>query len=239
MTTISRLLTVCQILLVLHVASAHATIGLFHKTPKKTTTELRAEYLANVSQSVLSSSSRRTSGSLWSPDALMVEPAADYKAHTLNDIVIVVVSVQTTAAQSGSVDSERNFSTNSAITGMAGELSTKSTNPLLAASSSTTLKGSGSTHSSTAFSTSLTGQVIAVLPNGNLVIEAHRLIDMNNQHEDVIVRGIARPGDITPSNSVASSSLSALVLSHALSRFNNKSLYPGEPLCCPCACVRA
>lgn len=93
---------------------------------------------------------------------------------------------------------------------MAGGLSTQGTNPLLAASSSTTLKGSGSANSSTAFSTSLTGQIIAVLPNGNLVIEAHRQIDMNNQHEEVVVRGIARPGDVTPSNSVASSSLSAL-----------------------------
>lgn len=230
MTTIGRLLAVCQVLFVLHVVSAQATIGLFHKTPKKTTTELRAEYLANVSQSALDSSSRRTSGSLWSADALMVEPAADYKAHALNDIVTVLVSVQTTAAQSGSVDSERNFNTNSAISGMAGELSTKGTNPLLAASSSTTLKGSGSTNSSTAFSTSLTGQVIAVLPNGNLVIEAHRLIDMNNQHEDVIVRGIARPGDITPSNSVASSSLSALEIELKGKGIISDSVRPPNPL---------
>ena len=210
MTAISRMLIFSSALLMFYAAGAHATVGLFHKPPKKTTAELRAEYLAGVAQSVVSSSSRRTSGSLWSPDALMVEPAADYKAHALNDIVTVVVSVQTTAAQSGSVDSERNFNTNSAITGMAGGISTKGTNPLLAASSSTTLKGSGSTNSSTAFSTSLTGQIIAVLPSGNLVIEAHRQIDMNNQHEEVIVRGIARPGDITPSNAVASSALSAL-----------------------------
>jgi len=203
-------LTVGLFSLLLSVGSGHAAIGLFHKAPKKTTAELRAEYLANVSQSVVASPIRRTPGSLWSADGLMVEPAADYKAHSLNDIVTVVVSVQTTAAQSGTVDSERNFNTNSAITGMAGDLSTKGTNPLLAASSSTTLKGSGATNSSTAFSTNLTGQIIAKLPNGNLVIEAHRQIDMNNQHEEVIVRGIARPGDITPSNSVASSSLSAL-----------------------------
>jgi flagellar L-ring protein precursor FlgH len=205
-----RTLALSPALLLVHMGSAHATIGLFHKPPKKTTAELRAEYVANVSQSVTGSSPQRTPGSLWSPDGLMVEPTADYKAHTLNDIVTVIVSVQTTAAQSGTVDSERNFNTNSAITGMAGELSTKGTNPLLAASSATTLKGLGTANSSTAFSTSLTGQIIAVLPSGNLVIEAHRQIDMNNQHEEVIVRGVARPGDITPSNSVASSSLSAL-----------------------------
>src|ERR1700749_3664049 len=166
MTATFRILAISPTLLVVQVGGAHATIGLFHKPPKKTTAQLRAEYLANASQSVVENSPRHTSGSLWSPDGLMVEPSADYKAHALNDIVTVVVSVQTTAAQSGSVDSERNFNTNSAITGMAGDISTKGTNPLLAASSSTTLKGSGSTNSSTAFSTSLTGQIISVLPSG-------------------------------------------------------------------------
>lgn len=230
MTATLRMLTPILALFVLHTGGAHAAIGLFHKTPKKTTAELRAEYLANVSQSVVDNSPRHTSGSLWSSDGLMVEPAADYKAHTLNDIVTVVVSVQTTAAQSGSVDSERNFNTNSAITGMAGGLSTKGTNPLLAASSSTTLKGTGSTNSSTAFSTSLTGQIIAVLPSGNLVIEAHRQIDMNNQHEEVIVRGIARPGDITPLNSVTSSSLSALEIELKGKGIISDSVRPPNPL---------
>jgi flagellar L-ring protein precursor FlgH len=33
---------------------------------------------------------------------------------------------------------------------------------------------------------------------------------MNNQHEDVIVRGVVRPGDISSANMVASSSLANL-----------------------------
>jgi flagellar L-ring protein precursor FlgH len=182
----------------------------FHKQAKKTSAELRADYLASVNGAVVSSPPANQAGSLWSPDGLMVNASADYKAHAVNDILTLVVSVQTTAAQSGSVDSERSFSANSAISGLAGALSTTSTNPLLNASSSSVLKGTGATNSSTAFSTSLTGQVIAVLPNGNLVIEAHRQIDMNNQHEEVIVRGVARPGDLTSTNTIASSSLSAL-----------------------------
>jgi flagellar L-ring protein precursor FlgH len=72
------------------------------------------------------------------------------------------------------------------------------------------LKGQGSTASNTLFQTNLTGQVIAVLPNGNLVVEAERQIYMNNQHENVIVRGMIRPGDIGPNNTVLSSSLSNL-----------------------------
>jgi flagellar L-ring protein precursor FlgH len=84
------------------------------------------------------------------------------------------------------------------------------TNPLLSGQSSSVLKGQGSTASNTTFATSLTGQVIAVFPNGNLVVQAERQIFMNNQHENVTVRGMIRPGDIGPSNTVPSTALSNL-----------------------------
>ena len=203
MTPISRLLAF--LFCVLCCIAAYGT----KKQPKKTSADLQAEYMASVAQSAGSQPTPLT-GSIWSANAPMSDLSADYKAHALHDLVTVIVSVQTTAAQSGTVDSERNFSTNSAITGLPGGLSTTATNPLLAAQSSTTLKGTGTTGSSTAFSTSMTGSVIAVLANNDLVIEAHRQIDMNNQHEEVILRGVARPGDISTSNTVPSTSLSAL-----------------------------
>jgi flagellar L-ring protein precursor FlgH len=49
-----------------------------------------------------------------------------------------------------------------------------------------------------------------VLPSGNLVVEAGRKIFMNNQHEDITVRGVVRPNDIGPNNTIASSSLANL-----------------------------
>lgn len=199
------------------------------KQPKKTSAQLQAEYLASVSQAA-GSAPKPLTGSIWSADAPMADLAADYKAHALHDLVTVVVSVQTTAAQSGTVDSERNFSTNSAITGLAGALSTTGTNPLLAAQSSTTLKGTGTTGSSTAFSTSMTGRVIAVLANNDLVIEAHRQIDMNNQHEEVILRGVARPGDISTANTIASTSLSALEIELKGKGIISDSVRPPNPL---------
>lgn len=183
--------------------------GGFGKHTKKTSTQLRADYLANVIHPGDLTAEHQTSGSLWSTGGGLVDIASDYKAHSLNDPVTVLVSVQTTAAQSGSVDSGRDFATNSAITGVGG-FSPAATNPLVTAQSSTSLKGSGATSSSTAFETSLTGQVIAVLPGGSLVIEAHRQIAMNNQREEVIVRGIARTGDISPANTISSASLSDL-----------------------------
>lgn len=180
------------------------------KPQKKTPAELRQEYLERLTANLSEGSTPRTMGSLWSSDAVLVDPSADYKARQLHDIVVVQASVQTNAAQSGNVGSQRDFSTTSAISGLVGALSTKGVNPLLTANSSTGLKGAGTTSSATTFTTNLTGEVIAVLPNGNLVVEARRQIDMNNQHEEVIVRGVARPGDISPANVVPSATLSSL-----------------------------
>ena len=178
--------------------------------PKKTPEELRSDYVERLQQQNLPAADPRTLGSLWVPGGALSDFSADYKARNLNDTIVIQVSVQTAAAQSGNVNSARAFSTNSGISGLVGGIATHGTNPLLTAQSNTSLKGQGQTSSNTTFSTSMTGQVIAVLPNGNLVVEAQRQIFMNNQHENVIVRGVARPGDISPNNVVASASLSNL-----------------------------
>jgi flagellar L-ring protein precursor FlgH len=191
---------------------AAASTVAFSKPNKKADTksaDLRAEYIAQLQKQLVPATEEHTVGSLWTSDSALGDLSSDYKARHLNDTITIVVSVKTTAAQSGSVDSERSFSTSSAVTGVMG-ITPSQTNPLLAANSASKLKGQGSTASKTTFTTSLTGQVIAVLPNGNLVVEAQRKIFMNNQHEDIIVRGMVRPGDISPSNAVASSSLSNL-----------------------------
>lgn len=200
------------------------------KKPKKTAGELREEYLAKIAGAYTAPIPERTAGSLWLPTAVLADSATDYKARHLNDTLTVLVAVQTTAAQSGSVNNSRDFSTNSAITGMLGGLSTSGTNPLFAASASNALKGSGQTASNTTFSTSLTGQVIAVLPNGNLVVEAHRQIDMNNQHEEVVVRGVTRPGDVSPINTVPSTSLSNLEIELKGKGIISDSTRPPNPI---------
>lgn len=172
--------------------------------------DLRSEYLARVQEQDPTAVPRTTVGSIWSADGDMSDISADYKARKINDTVVILVSVSTTAAQTGDVNSQRAFQTASAITGLAGEINTKGLNPLFNANSTTTLKGAGATDSSTTFKTSMTAQVIAVLPSGNLVVEAQRKIFMNNQHEDVLVRGIVRPRDISMNNTVPSAALSNL-----------------------------
>ena len=184
-----------------------------HAAAKKTKSQsdqLRAAYIARLQQQDVHAASGQTVGSLWSPSNTMGDLSTDYKARKLNDTIVILVAVQTTAAQSGNSNYQRTVQTSSAITGLAGALKTTGLNPLLNANSSTALKGAGATDTSTTFQTSLTGQVIAVLPSGNLVVEAQRNIFMNNQHEDVTVRGVVRPNDIGPSNTVSSAALSNL-----------------------------
>jgi flagellar L-ring protein precursor FlgH len=180
------------------------------KKAKTDSQQLRTDYIARLQQMDGHAVSETTVGSLWSQSNTLGDLSTDYKAHKVNDTIVIVVAVQTTAAQTGNSSYQRTFQTSSAITGLPGSLNTSPFNPLFNANSSTALKGAGATGSNTTFQTTLTGQVIEVLPSGNLVVEAQRRIFMNNQHEDVTVRGVVRPGDIGPNNIVSSTQLSNL-----------------------------
>lgn len=185
-----------------------SALGASKKHHVKPLDQTRAEYIARFQQ-FAPNADEPTTGSLWTPASKLGSFSEDYKAHHLHDTITIQVSVQTTAAQSATSDQERAYKANSAITGIMGR-SPAATNPLIAGSSATTLKGQGSTASNTTFATNLTGQVIAVLPNGNLVVEAERQIFMNNQNENITLRGMLRPGDIGPGNIVPSAALSNL-----------------------------
>jgi flagellar L-ring protein precursor FlgH len=204
MTTLRRSLTCILCLAVASLAHAAAP-----KKSKNSPEQLRSDYIARLQQRDVPAVSGQTVGSLWTPGNTLGDLSTDYKARKLNDTIVILVGVQTTAAQSGDSSYSRTVATSSAITGVGG-LAPASLNPLFNANSATALKGAGATDSNTTFQTSLTGQVIAVLPSGNLVVEAQRKIFMNNQHEDVTVRGVVRPNDIGPSNTVTSAALSNL-----------------------------
>lgn len=206
MASVSRIL--CRVIWIGILACAVALVASARTGKKGNPAQLQLDYLARVQEKEIPKP-EHTVGSLWTPGE-MSDLSTDYKARKLNDTVVILVSVQTTAGQSGDVNSQRAFQTSSAITGLAGQINTKGLDPLFNANSATTLKGAGATNSSTTFQTSMTAQVIAVLPSGNLVVEAQRKIFMNNQHEDVIIRGVVRPNDIGSNNTVPSAALSNL-----------------------------
>ncbi len=152
-------------------------------------------------------------GSLWPLNGgTLTDLATDYKARRLNDVVIIRIVEQTLAQASGSVAAQRGFSANSGITGLAGQVNTNPVNPLYALNSNSNLKGTGTANSQSLLQTSVAGRVVAVLPNGNLVIEAERQVGFNQQSQTVVLRGLVRPGDIGTDDSVLSTYVSDLEL---------------------------
>lgn len=64
--------------------------------------------------------------------------------------------------------------------------------------------GEGTTTRSGSLEGTITATVLEILPNGNLLIEGSRAIVVNKETQQMRVRGVARPKDITANNSIDS-----------------------------------
>jgi flagellar L-ring protein FlgH len=152
-----------------------------------------------------------TRSSLFTDHSPLAVPFGDYKARFVGDTVAIQIVESTTISQSGNVATDREFSHSSGVTGVGGT-TPSFLNPLLAANSSTKLTGTGAAASQSSLNTTLTALVVAVLPNGLLVVEARRQVMANQQHENVTLRGVVRPADISLNNTVNSYQLFDLQL---------------------------
>jgi flagellar L-ring protein precursor FlgH len=77
-------------------------------------------------------------------------------------------------------------------------------------SSSQALNGKGQTALSTTLTTTLAANVVEVLRDGQLVIEASRDVEVTDQRQTMVLRGVVRPQDISPGNIVSSTAISHL-----------------------------
>jgi flagellar L-ring protein FlgH len=155
--------------------------------------------------------SSTSAGSLWLPSSRLADAARDVRASQIDDLLTIVVAEQASAVSTGSTKTQRTSSAKSNIAALAGV--TKATGPLAnlaGVSGDTQLAGQGTTSRSTALSTTLTARVIHVLPNGALVIEAAKDIQINSERQTITVRGVVRPADIDATNSVRSNRLGQL-----------------------------
>src|SRR5579862_9240853 len=142
------------------------------KTNPQKDSDTRSAYITRVQQQESQGPVITTMGSLWVPGGSYNELSSDYKAHNVGDTVTLVVLEQTSAQSTGDVNSQRAFQTSSAITALPGKLKTGGVNPLFGANSSTQLQGKGETSAGSNLTTTVTGHIIAVLPNGNMIVEA-------------------------------------------------------------------
>jgi flagellar L-ring protein precursor FlgH len=192
----------CFLLVLLAAPGARAAQTKKEKQVKDPAAECLAQYLERVKATAASNSSL---GSLWVPQGRFGNLPSDDKARNVNDSIIINVVEQTTATGDSSVKSGRTLSASSSISALAGLVkSSNAMQNLFSPQSSQALNGTAQTSSDSSFSTALAAQVVSVLANGYLVIEAVRHMDMNNQRQTLLVHGVVRPSDIAVDNSVYS-----------------------------------
>jgi flagellar L-ring protein precursor FlgH len=144
-------------------------------------------------------------GSTWTPSSRLLDLGSDVRARQVHDMVTVLVAESVSADVTGVTKSSRASAAKATIPALAGL--TKAAGPLtnlLNLSTNTSLDGEGTTSRQTTFTTTLAARVTHVLPNGYLVVEGAKDIQVNSERQTVIVRGVVRPADLDTTNTVRS-----------------------------------
>lgn len=173
----------------------------------------------------------RTPGSIWSPEGRLVRLGTDAKAARLHDVVSIVVTENLAASTDGQVKNTRASSATSNLTSLFGKL--KASNALgnlasMSASSGLTAQGQSSTNSS--LETTFGAEVVDVLPNGMLVVQATRQLTFSQQTQLIRLRGLVRPEDVSAQNQVLSTAMTDLELEVTGKGIVNDSTYRQNPL---------
>jgi flagellar L-ring protein precursor FlgH len=170
------------------------------------------DYLKRVREA--GSEAPATKGSLWVSSGPLSDLGSDYKARWPGDLIVVRLVDTFSAATTGENNTSRQFSTQSAVTGLLGKIGpSNALQNMFNANSTTALDGKGSSTMSSNLQLNLSGRVVDVLPNGILVIEAVRDFTVGNDRQTVTLRGLVRPGDLAVDNSVLSSQVTSVELS--------------------------
>ena len=200
--------------LLLLTASLHAQVQTIKKAlapkPNVAATSLTS-YLERVRAS--NSNIQPAPGSIWTDSGRLTRMTTDVRAMRPHDLIQVVVAENLTSSMDGTVKNSRSSNANSGISGLIGTL--KAGNALqniITQNSTSALNAQGASATDSSLSTTFGGQVVEVLPNGMLVVEAARQVEFSQQTQTILLRGLVRPEDISQQNQVLSTAISSLEL---------------------------
>jgi len=193
--------------------SLSASAGIFSKKkkPEDETPSPLQQYVTQANQNNSASQAARAPGAIWSPNSIFANLGMDLKASHVDDLVTIVVLEKASAVATGDVKTQRTSSVQSAITAAGG--ATKATGPwanLAKANTNTQLQGTGTTSRGTTLTATVSARVVNVLPNGYLVVEGVKRVQVNSENQVITIRGVVRPYDLDPSNSVPSDRLAQM-----------------------------
>ena len=169
------------------------------------------EYVARVKAS--NAEVKHESGSIWSDSGRLSRMSADVRAMRPHDLISVVVEESLQASTDGTVKNSRATSASTQITALMGLLHAgNALQNLVNQNSAAALSAQGTSQTNSSLTTTLGGEVVDVLPNGMLVIQAARQVEFSQQTQTIILRGLVRPEDISQQNQILSTEISSLEL---------------------------
>lgn len=175
------------------------------KDPKPPEPSPLDRYIADAYRDGQSPEAAHPPGSTWSQNALLSNLGLDLRASRVNDLVTIVVNETFSAVASGDVKTQRQSTAASSIKALGGL--TKAKGPwtnLANTSTQTQLQGTGETSRGATLTANLSARVTNVLPNGYLVIEGTKRVQVSSENQVVTVRGVIRPVDLIPPNTIPS-----------------------------------
>lgn len=174
------------------------------KKPHADQTPSLEDYVQQVMQAARQSSAG-TPGSMFVTTGRLADSVRDVRASQALDLVTILISDNSSALSTGDTNTSRKSTENAAVTSLLGVKSATGALANLANSSNAmALQGQGTTSRGTTLNATVTAEVTNVLPNGNLVVTGRKEIMVNSEKQIITLRGIVRPDDLSPTNSIPS-----------------------------------
>jgi flagellar L-ring protein precursor FlgH len=152
-------------------------------------------------------------GAIWTDAGRLTRMSTDVRAMRPHDLISVVVSESLAASTDGTVKNSRASNASSGISGLIGTLhAANALQNLVNQNSAAGLSAQGTSATNSSLTTTFGGQVVEVLPNGMLVIEAARQVEFSQQTQTIVLRGLVRPEDISQQNQILSTAISSMEL---------------------------
>ncbi len=173
----------------------------------------------------------RTPGSIWIDQGRLVRLSTDAKAVRLHDVVSIVVAESVAAETDGQVKNSRASNASSGFTSLFGNLSaTNRLQNLIGQNSASGLNAQGQSVTNSSLTTTFGAEVVDVLPNGMLVVQATRQLTFSQQTQLIKLRGLVRPEDVSAQNQVQSTAMTDLELEVTGKGIINDTTYRQNPV---------
>jgi flagellar L-ring protein precursor FlgH len=148
---------------------------------------------------------RPTNGSLFNETSQNANLLRDFKARQLGDLVFVDVVEVNSANVSSNAKRDRDSGNLGGLVPLVAGLpinGAAAVAPVMSELGKREFEGKGSTGRTSVVRSRITARVIEVLPNGDLRIEAVKMVKINKETEQLAVTGFVRQNDLAGDNSI-------------------------------------